>query len=54
VSLRLGWLMREIFMLSNDAFLFFDKFVEVNGSRCDIDLLDFHRFQAVYHRLKGW
>ena len=54
LSVRRGWLMREIFMESNDSFLFFDKFVEVNGYRSDINLLDFHRFEAVFHRLKGW
>lgn len=44
-------MIRDIFMLSNDVFFFFDKFVELNSYCGNVDILDFHRFQAVFHRL---
>jgi hypothetical protein len=45
--------MREIF-LSSDAYCFFDSLVELNHHLGDIDLVDFHRFLAVFNRMMGW
>lgn len=48
-------LMQEIFCLCSDAFVFMDAVVEWNFERPNFNsVLDFHRFEAVFHRLKGW
>jgi len=48
-------LIREIFVLSNDAFMFMDAVVEWNYERLNFDsVIDFHRFEAVFRHSKGW
>jgi len=48
-------LVHEIFCLSNDAFAFMDVVVEWNFERLHFDsVVDFHRFEAVFQRAKGW
>lgn len=48
-------LVHEIFCLGNDAFVFIDTVVEWNYERLNFDsVVDFHRFEAVFNRLKGW
>ena len=48
-------LIREIFVLSNDAFMFMDAVVEWNYDRPSFDsVCDFHRFLSVFNRVMGW
>jgi len=47
--------MLDIFRLCNDAFAFMDAVVEWNYERPNFDsVVDFHRFEAVFQRSKGW
>jgi len=48
-------LAHKIFSLGNDAFAFMDAVVEWNYDRANFDsVVDFHRFEAVFQRSKGW
>jgi len=45
----------EDLSLGNDAFAFMDAVVEWNYDRSNFDsVVDFHRFEAVFQRSKGW
>lgn len=49
------WLrVREIFVASNDAYVFFDANVDVNHDLGDLDCGDFHRYESVFKRIMGW
>ena len=45
-------LIREIFVLSNDAFMFMDAVVEWNFDSACASVVDFHRFLSVFLRLR--
>lgn len=47
--------MRDLFVQNNDAYMFMDFNIEWRYERACFDsVCDFHRFQAVYHRIMGW
>jgi hypothetical protein len=55
ISVQRGVVMRDIFVLSNDAYMFVDLHFAWNYMRsCFDSVCDFHRFMSVYNRLMGW
>jgi hypothetical protein len=55
ISVQRGVVMRDIFVLSNDAFMWVDAEIYWNYERSSFDsVCDFHKFMSVFHRLMGW
>jgi len=55
ISVQRGVVMRDIFVLSNDAYVFVNLHFAWNYVRsCFDSVVDFWRFQAVFNRVMGW
>lgn len=55
LNTRTAFVRRDIFVLGNDAYMFMESCGEFKYDRASFDsVCDFHRFQAVFHRIMGW